>query len=166
MRYKRVLLLLASLLLPGPLHPARDEPLTISLFQLLANPERLDRKSVTVEGYLHMEHEPHHPPLAVLFFHEEDANNLLGWNAVAVQPTDRMLRDEEKIDRMYVMLTGTVRATPAGNGGFVLLIVDVQRCDPWSDPRHPLGLKGDGNKPGLKDDRSRPSLRDDRSKPN
>ena len=50
MRYTLIAALLASLLLPGPLRSAKDEPISMALMQLLANPEKFDRKSVRVWG--------------------------------------------------------------------------------------------------------------------
>jgi hypothetical protein len=146
MKYALITLLFASLLLCGSVRSDKEPPLTISMIQLLANPERFDRKSVTVWGFLLMESQPQHSPDASLFLHKEDADNFLG-NAVPVQPTERMVRDAEKIDRMYVILTGTVRVSRAGNGGSTFGIVDIQRCDPWSDPHRPRGLMGDEKKP-------------------
>jgi hypothetical protein len=142
MKYAIMALFLASLLLSGPLRPTKDEPINMSLIQLLANPERFDRKSVRVWGYLLMEHQPGHSPDATLFFHKEDADNLLG-NGVPVGLSERMLRDAEKIDRMYVILAGTVRVTHAENGGSMVGIADIQYCSPWSDPSRPIGLRNE-----------------------
>ncbi len=146
MRYPVVALLLASLLLSGPVRSDKDAALTINLIQLLATPDKFDHKTVTVRGYLQLDLQPQHSPSAYLFLHVEDAENMLG-NVVVIQPTDSMLRNAERIDRMYVILTGTVRVTHLENGGVILGIGDVQRCDPWSDPHRPRGLKGDENKP-------------------
>jgi hypothetical protein len=146
MKYPVMTVLFASLLLCGSVRSNKEAPLTISMIQLLANPERFDRKSVTVWGFLVMERQPQHSPDASLSLHEEDAENLLG-NAVPVQPTERMVRDAERIDRMYVILTGTVRVSHVENEGSAFGIVDIQRCDPWSDPHRPRALKGDENKP-------------------
>jgi|GEM_PF-6633330 len=150
MRYHLVALVLASLLLPASLRSTNAEFLGISLIQLIANPEKFAGKSVTVEGYLRMEHQPQHAPLAILYLHEEDANNLLGWNAVQVQPSEGMQREEEKLDRMYVELTGSVHVVQAQGGATQPTIADVQRCVPLSDPSRPRGLKDDKNKPSLR----------------
>jgi hypothetical protein len=124
---------------------AHDEPKPVSLIQLIANPTEFDRASVRVFGFLAMA--GHHGGLAatVLYLHREDADNLLG-NSVLVVPSRQMQREEEKINRMYVMLTGTFHATRAANGGYIPEISDVRSCSPWSDPSHPVGLKQDGMK--------------------
>jgi hypothetical protein len=142
MRYPVVALLLASLLLSGPVRSDKDAALTINLIQLLPTPDKFDHKTVTVRGYLQLDQQPQHsPPSAYLFLHVEDAENMLG-NVVVIQPTDPMLRNAERIDRMYVILTGTVRVTHLENGGVILGIGDVQRCDPWSDSHPPARPKG------------------------
>jgi hypothetical protein len=124
-----VTVLFASLPLCGSVRSDKEAPLTINLIQLLATPKQFDRNSVTVWGYLMIEHQPQHSPNAFLYLHEEDAENLLS-KVVLVQPTDQMLHDAERIDGMYVILTGTIRVSHAVNGGTVFLIVDLQRCDP------------------------------------
>jgi hypothetical protein len=146
MKYVVAAFLFVSLLFSPSLRSTKEELVTISLVQLLVDPEKFDHKSVTVSGYLLMENQPHHSPGASLFLHREDGDNLLG-NLVPLEPSERMLREEEKIDRMYVNLTGTVRVAHAVNGGTMVAIVDIQHCDLWSDPNRPIGLKGDKSKP-------------------
>lgn len=146
MKYSVIAILLGSLLLSGPVRPDKDAPLTLNLIQLLASPDKFDRKTVKVRGYLLLDQQPQHSPNAYLFLHVEDAENMLG-NVVVVQPTDRMLRDAERIDRMYVILTGTVRVTHLENGGVTVGIGDIQGCDPWSDPHRPRLFKNDTSKP-------------------
>ena len=146
MKKPAVALLFASFLLSGPVLSDKEAPLTVSLIQLLASPEKFDHKIVTIRGYLLLDRQPQHSPNSFLFLHVEDAENLLG-NGVVLQPTDHMLRDAERIDRMYVLLTGTVRVTHLENGGVVVGMGDVQRCDPWSDPHRPRLFKDDTSKP-------------------
>lgn len=161
MKYPLVVCLFVSFLLSGPLRPQKDAPLNVSLIQLIANPEKFERKSVIVKGYLVSTHGESAFQNAFLYFHEEDAENLLG-NGILVTLPDRMLRDEERIDRMYVILIGTVLVTHDQNA-VTSFGIDVQRCDRWSDPYHPVGLKGDRSKPGVN---NQPSLKHDGSKPN
>jgi hypothetical protein len=161
MKYPFIAVLFVSLLLSPPIRPQKDAPLSVSLIQLIANPEKFDRKSVIVKGYLVITHGESAFQNAFLYFHEEDAENLLG-NGLLVTLPDRMLRDQERIDRMYVILTGTILVTRDQNG-VTSFGIDVQRCDPWSDPKHPRGLQGDTSKPTPK---SKPSLKHDGSKPN
>jgi hypothetical protein len=76
----------------------------------------------------------------------DDAENELG-NSILVVPSESMRKDLEKIDRMYVVLTGTVHVfTPApGIEGAVLK--DITEYHVWSDPRHPVLLKGPASTP-------------------
>lgn len=139
MKYPLIVCLFVSFLLSDPLRPQKDAPLGVSLIQLIANPEKFERKSVIVKGYLVITHGESAFQNAFLYFHQEDAENLLG-NGLLVTLPDRMLRDEERIDRMYVILTGTMLVAHDQNA-VTSFGIDVQRCDPWSDPYHPVGRK-------------------------
>ena len=107
------------------------------LITVLANPDKFDGKQITVAGYLVLDRQKKHIPVAFLFLHEEDAKNLLP-NSVQIIPSEQMLREAEKIDGMYVMITGVVHAKDSA-----IIIKDVRGCKAWSDPRRPLGLSGE-----------------------
>ncbi len=81
-----------------------------------------------VIGFLSIERHPKHAASAILYLHEEDANNLLP-NGIVVVPSEQMTREREKIDKMYVILTGTVRVVPAEGpeGAHVVVIKDNQK---------------------------------------
>jgi hypothetical protein len=89
--------------------------LSPTIIQLLANPEKFDGKLVDIRGYLVIEHQPRHASQAAIWLHEEDARNILG-NEIGVVPSEQMLRDEEKINHVYVLLRGTFRAVPSDGG--------------------------------------------------
>lgn len=129
---KYLLILLTTTIVAGSEHPAE-----VSLVQLLASPGPFEGRLVMVKGYLRIGREPHHPPETTLFLDREDAENLLD-NAVPVQPTDAMLRDSEKYDRMYVLLTGRVRVSGSDTPPRVALL-EATSCVVWSDPGRPLG---------------------------
>jgi hypothetical protein len=109
------------------------------LISILAGPDRFNGKQVTVIGFLLLDHQRKHAASASLFLHEEDANNLLP-NGIGVVPTEQMVREREKIDGMYVILTGTVRVVPAvgPDDARVIVIKDVQSYRVWSNPHRPL----------------------------
>jgi 3-mercaptopyruvate sulfurtransferase SseA len=113
------------------------------LIALLANPEKFDGKQITVFGYLVIDRQKKHIPEAFLFLHEEDANNLLP-NSVQVLPSEQMLRDAEKINGMYVMMTGVAHYKT------VIVIKDVRSCKVISDPRRPIMLSGESPAPNKK----------------
>lgn len=106
-------------------------PQSVSLIQLIASPEKFEGKPVTVRGFLVADWSGHdNHGVGVLYLYKEDADNELG-NSVLVIPNEQMRRDSEKINHMYVIVTGIFR-----NG-----IRDVQNCTVLSDPSRPIGLK-------------------------
>lgn len=130
---------LAGLFLASSIAPGQDRPKPTTLIELLANPEKFDGVTVTVRGYF-VSNDPKHDISAYfLYSSREDAENLLG-DAVVVVPTEQMRRDKEKLDRMFVMLTGRFRAVPTADKSFAPTIKDIVSCAVWSDPSRPIGL--------------------------
>jgi hypothetical protein len=126
--------LLAIVLSPALAHGQQRQALAVSLVQLIATPERYDGKLVSVVGFL--------PFGGVdgdwLYLHKEDYDNGIH-NAVAIDRTQQMLRDREKIYENYVVIIGVFRreeAPPAyvSTGR----ITSIQRCHFVSQPSHPL----------------------------
>jgi hypothetical protein len=103
-------------------------------------PGKFNGKAVLVRGFLLIT--PHDVVSYTLFLHKEDAENNLG-NSVDVVPNEQMKRDQEKIDRVYVQITGTVRSIHISGtaDSYVLSIRAVKSCNVWSDPNHPIALK-------------------------
>jgi hypothetical protein len=134
--------LLTCSLLAATLSSAQDTALPVGLIELLANPEKLDGKLVTTLGFLVVEREPKHGVHVLLYLHQEDAKNLLASNAILVIPSEQMLRDEEKINRMYVRLTGSYHAVRAANSLYPGVIKEIQSCTAWSNPDRPVGEAG------------------------
>ena len=122
-----------------PLALAQDFVAPVSLIELLARPDKFDGKLVRVQGFLRIGHEPRHGVEVILYLHEEDARNLLGSNAILVIPSKEMLTDEEKIDRMYVMLTGSFHAVHANKELHAGVIKEIRSCMVWSNPTRPIG---------------------------
>jgi len=146
MKYLLKLLIASSLLV----YPARgqDKPIGVTLIQLLACPEKFDGKLVMVWGFLSIENEKKHGPHVNLYLHQEDAKNLLS-NNVLVEPSEQMLKDQEKVNRIYVIITGVFRPVRAAGNDTLLtagVIKDVRSCIPWSDPNRPIGLKDEKTK--------------------
>lgn len=132
MRHLAILILiLACSVFAGVCAWGQHVPQSVSLIRLIASPEKFDGKLVTVRGFLVADWSGHdNHAVGVLYLYKEDADNDLG-NSVLVIPNEQMRRDAEKINRMYVILTGTFR-----NG-----IRDVQNCSLLSDPNRPARLK-------------------------
>jgi len=111
-----------------------------NLVQLLATPEKFDGALVTVRGFLVMG--DHRDLVAhALYLSKDDADNLIG-NSVLVVANDQMRRDEEKIDRMYVVLTGRFRVVRGADKSYIGALKDIVDCQVWSDPNRPIALKG------------------------
>src|SRR5580704_10817931 len=123
-----------AFLLTAPTFLAQDQPIPVSLVQLIATPEKFDGKLVIVRGYLESVGARHDITAHLLYLSREDAENRLD-NAVVVVASEQMRRDEEKINRMYVTLTGMSRTVRASNGASATTIKDVLSCTVWSDPK-------------------------------
>lgn len=135
-----VSVLLASLFLASSVAPGQDRQKPTTLIELLANPEKFDGSIVTVRGYFVAIGGEHDIAAYFLYLNREDAENLLG-DAIVVVPTEPMRRDKEKLDRMFVMLTGRFHAVPTADKSFAPTIKDIVSCTVWSDPSRPIGLK-------------------------
>jgi hypothetical protein len=129
-------LLLVSYFIGGPRSGAQSaqQPLFVSMLQLLTSPDKFDGKVVSVIGFLTIDHEGDR-----LFAHQEDAVHVILGSALEIQGTKQMLADREKIDMKYVKVLGTFQAsdrrrTPFFSGA----IVSVQSCEFWSDPKTPM----------------------------
>ena len=116
----------------------------VSLVQLIATPEKFDGKMVTVRGYLESMGAHHDSTAHFLSLGREDAQNRLD-NAVVVAASEQMRRDEEKINHMYVTLTGMSRTVRTSNGSSASTIKDVQRCTVWPYPKRPIEEPGDSH---------------------
>jgi hypothetical protein len=132
--------LLAGLCLASSIAPGQDRPKGTTLIELLANPTKYDGSTVTVRGYFIAVGGERDVTAFLLYLNREDAENMLG-DAVAVVPTEQIRRDKEKLDRMYVMLTGRFYAVPTANGSFAPTLKDIVSSTVWSDPNRPIGLK-------------------------
>ena len=135
-----VSVLLAGLFLAGSIAPGQNRAKPTTLIELLANPEKFDHVIITVRGYFVAIGSEHDVTGYFLFLNREDAENLLG-DAVVVVPTEEMRRDKEKLDRMYVMLTGRFYVVRTVNGTFATTLKDITSCTVWSDPSRPIGLR-------------------------
>jgi hypothetical protein len=118
----------------------QNPSMPISIIQLIANPQEFSGKPVSVQGFLRIGRERHHGWEAVLYLHREDAENMLTSNVIGIEPSEQMIRDQEKLDRMYVRLSGVVHVVQTANGSSSVSIGDVESCGVWSNPSHPVGL--------------------------
>jgi hypothetical protein len=128
----------------GVATPGQDGAQHANLIELMVNPRKFDGTMVTVHGYLVLSEPVHDISASFLYLYKEDADNLLD-NAILIVPSKEMRNNKDKINRMYVTLTGKFRAVPAGQG-FATAIKEIVSCTLWSDPKRPVGLNQ--NTPG------------------
>lgn len=126
--------------------PAYDNAVPVSLIELIAIPQKLDLKLVTVRGFLHFQRERHTVVAVFLNINEEDAKNMLG-NSITITPNRQMLQDQETLDNMYVTVTGVFHAVKVSGEESLESgsISEVRTCSVWSDPEHPIGRMGTGS---------------------
>jgi len=113
-------------------------PVRLSLVELIANPQRFDGLVVDTWGY-YLAEGTMGLTAATLSISKQDAENVLG-NSILVVPTSDMKSNREKLDRMYVEITGTVSVADGGGGTAIVQVNHVKRCVRWSDPGHPRML--------------------------
>ena len=135
---RHVFFVLVILSLVSVCSPEANTPLAIptvvSVIQLIATPEKYDGKLVSVIGFLRLEHEGY-----LLYLSKQDYDNVVLADALWVDATEDMGRRRGQLELRYVKIVGTFRAghekrnlfSPGG-------ITDIQNCQFWSDPAHPL----------------------------
>lgn len=117
------------------------KPIPVSMVQLIVYPERFDDTRVTVTGFLTLERAKNGVATGFLYLHQEDAKHLLVSNATQVIPNEEMLQNREKIDGIYITITGLFRVIPVPGGPPILVIKDVQSCIRQSDPTTTISLE-------------------------
>jgi hypothetical protein len=110
-------------------------PEHVSMFQLIATPERFDGKLISVVGFLTLGREADD-----VFPYELDVIHLLTSNAVAVERTKEMEKNEASLNRKYVHLIGIFRKADKEQLG-VGLITKITTCQIWSDPNLPISRR-------------------------
>ena len=91
-------------------HPTGEFPLSVSILQLIATPEKFDGKSIRVVGFLRVELEGD-----ALYLHKEDYDHHIYKNSlwVDLDPTTR--EDAVGLNMQYVYLIGTFDARNKGH---------------------------------------------------
>ena len=104
-----------------------EMPKDVSMVQLLATPERFDGKLVRVFGFLRLAFEGD-----ALYLHREDDTQGLTRNALWVDRTEAMEREQEKLNAHYVLIEATFDAEDTGHMGlFGGALKKVTRTIPW-----------------------------------
>ncbi len=104
----------------------------VSMIQLIANPERHDGKLVAVTGFLHLQFESD-----ALYLHEDDYKHVITENSLWVERTPEMAKDEKKLSGNYVVVVGIFKSGRSGRARHPAALVQIKRCELWSEPAHP-----------------------------
>ena len=101
---------------------------TVSILQLIANPERYDGQRVQVIGFLRLEFEGNG-----IYLHREDYERGIAQNGLAVQLPSAMTKEQtDAVNMNYVICLGTFVASPRGHFGLWSgTIKDIERLQVW-----------------------------------
>jgi hypothetical protein len=109
-----------------------DQPLDVSMIQLIANPEKFDGKHIRVIGFLRIEFEGN-----ALYVHREDYQIGLLKNAIWVDVTPDMEKQSGKLNMQYILLEGIFSANEKGHmDAFSGSIKHINRVMPWPSHRN------------------------------
>jgi hypothetical protein len=108
--------------------PSRaEEPVNVTLVQLIATPEKFDGKLIRVIGFLRLEFEGD-----VLYLHREDYENAILGNGIWVNTTPEMTKKTKTLNMHYVLLEGIFSAGEHGHmDAWSGTIKNIRRADPW-----------------------------------
>lgn len=109
------------------LAPLGTKNLSVSIIELIANPEKYNGKAIQVEGFLNIEFEG-----TALYLHKEDLDYSISKNAIWVsfKSKEEVFELKDKFGRKYVLLEGTFSSESNGHFGlFSGSIRDITRLD-------------------------------------
>jgi hypothetical protein len=100
---------------------------SISLIQLLANPEKYHGKKIHVMGYLNLEFEGN-----AIYLHKEDYEHSLVKNGFWVEISNKTMKNGKEINQKYVLIEGEFDMNSHGHMGLWSgSIKNITRCDEW-----------------------------------
>jgi hypothetical protein len=104
-----------------------EEPIDVTLVQLIANPEKFDGKLVRVIGFLRLEFEGN-----VLYLHREDYENAILGDGIWVDVTPEITKQSKTLNMHYVLLEGIFSSSDRGHMGMWSgTIKKIRRADLW-----------------------------------
>ena len=108
----------------GASSSAAEDPLGVSLVQLIANPDWYEGKRVRVKGYCHLEFEEQS-----LYLHREDADLMNTSNAVWLE-SDSSDLEQAKLNEQFVLVEGVFTGKSRGHlGAWSGTIRDITRFE-------------------------------------
>jgi hypothetical protein len=106
--------------------------LPVSIYQLIANPEKYNGKEIYVVGFMHMEFEGD-----VLYAHREDWAHTLIQNGIAFDVPKSSYSSWIKINNSYVIAQGTFSATERGHLALRAgSLTNITKLVKWRGPKH------------------------------
>ena len=104
-----------------------EEPVDVSMLQLIATPEKYQGKLVRAIAFLRIEFEGN-----ALYLHKEDYDHRIAKNAIWLQLSHDAMLKAEGISNQYVIVEGHFDGQQKGHMGlFSGTLSDVIRLDPW-----------------------------------
>jgi hypothetical protein len=104
-----------------------EEPIDVTLVQLIANPEKFDGKLVRVIGFLRLEFEGN-----VLYLHREDYENAILGDGIWVDVTPEITKQSKTLNMHYVLLEGIFSSSDRGHMGMWSgTVKKIRRADLW-----------------------------------
>lgn len=107
---------------------AYADPISVSLIQVIANPEKYDGKDIQLIGYFHIDIDFDE---AVLCLHKEDYNNSIVLNTFWIDVDNKNKQQYEKVNDNYVIIRGIFNK--GGHGIHAGGLTNITRCEIW-DP--------------------------------
>jgi hypothetical protein len=140
--FRRTLLIALLLSVAPGLRPDSNTQL-VSLVRIIANPQQYSGKPVSVIGYLVVA-----TGGTAIYLSSNDYEHQITANALWVKMNSQMQHNEEKLSMNYVLLEGVFDSGHLGLMPYPSgAIVEVTRCDVWSDTRSPRAEKWGGKRP-------------------
>jgi hypothetical protein len=125
---KRLLLLyLVATALSMPM--MSQEPIDVSIVQLIATPKAFDGKLVRVTGFLRLQFED-----TELYLHKEDSDHGLYLNGLWVDLSPTYKKGKISLDMHYVLVEGIFEAEHRGHMGMSSgTLTKIQRVEVWPE---------------------------------
>lgn len=120
--------ILLSTLLVAPIKA--EEPVNVTMVQLIANPQKFDGKLIQVIGFLRLEFEGN-----VLYLHREDYEYAILGDGIWVNVTPEIMKQSRTLNLKYVLLEGSFSSNERGHMGMWSgTVTRIRRAEPW--PAH------------------------------
>ncbi len=106
-----------------------QQPLAVSLLQLIATPAAFDGKYVRVQGFVRIEHEG-----TAIYLHREDWEHMLTKNGLWLAASDAAPEGsrEAQVNNRYALIEGRFSANKKGHRGLWSgSLEEITRMQPW-----------------------------------